>query len=459
MVCYGAQMTPRQPTAKARPRRANSEGTNPHRRDDGRYQIYIRYTDAQGESARKSIYGQTREQCRDNADEFRRQLAKGISVSRQKETLGSTAAEWVETTLAISDTIGPGTKGQYAGFVRRHIIDSRLLVRVGSRAIAFADLPLNKLLPKHIELWLLHLRQGKEFDDLPPRAQARVLALRARDRDEEADALVFRLGKPPADSTVRNVFGVLRAVLEMAVRDQTIAVNPALAVDRPRIKDQEEAVFLEPSEVKQLLAVARHGAQILGVQGRAAKAGQSRFAPLFELLVNTGLRRGESLALRWSDVDLDARTVRVRGTLQRMNGELKIGPPKTPKSRRTIPLTVGAVAALKEVRARQREERLAAGALWQTSDYVFTTEQGHLCEPRNVLRALTAAGGRIGRSDITVHSLRHTFATTLLVAGVPLKVVSELLGHTSITITGDLYGHVSPAVSHGAMSKLTAALG
>ncbi len=105
----------------------------------------------------------------------------------------------------------------------------------------------------------------------------------------------------------------------------------------------------------------------------------SRYRPLFVLLVNTGLRRGEALALRWSDVDLTNGLVRVRGT-----------PPKSARSARTIPLGVAAVEVLRSLKARQAAERLKAGSVWTDSGYVFTTELGEPGDPRNALTALTA---------------------------------------------------------------------
>src|SRR4030095_2869948 len=101
---------------------------------------------------------------------------------------------------------------------------------------------------------------------------------------------------------------------------------------------------------------------------------RSRYAPLFELLVNTGLRRGEALALPWSDIDFDEKLLRVRGTLARVAGELVVTETKTPRSRRVIPSPLLRRRLLRDVRANQRAERLRAGSMWQPTPYVFTTE-------------------------------------------------------------------------------------
>lgn len=459
-------MTTRQPKSqpetkpKTRPRRANGEGTNPHLRADGRYQIYVRYIDADGEPGRVSIYGETRDECREKAADFRRQVAQSAVVAKRNRgtTLGDAALEWRDTTLAVDNNVGDKTKTLYAGMVRKHIVNSALHVRVGSRSYAFGQLPVDKLMPKHIELWLLSLRREKDFEQLSTKVKAQITALQDADEDEEAERIRLRSAKGLSDSTVRIVLSVLRRTLAMAVRDHMVPTNKALEVAAVRITDREEAGYLSPAEVKELLAVVRNGVMVHPEGGKPYLAGRSRFAPYVELLVNTGLRRGEGIGLRWSDIDFEQSTLRVCRTVSRHDGKLFVKAPKTVKSRRTVPLTPAAVRVLKEVRARKREERLAAGSLWQQNDYVFTSEIGTLCEPRNALRAMESAGHLIGRPEIGVHTLRHTFATTMLSANVPLKVVSELLGHSSIAITADLYQHVSPDVSHHAMAQLSAAL-
>ena len=176
------------------------------------------------------------------------------------------------------------------------------------------------------------------------------------------------------------------------------------------------------------------------------------------LLANTGLRRGEALALRWADVDFEKEVLRVRGTLARVDGQLVVTAPKTAKSKRTIRLSPAAARILRALKASQTAERLKAGSQWVQTGYVFTTETGRPCDPRHALRALKVASDRAGLPGIGLHTLRHSAASVMISNGVPLKVVSEILGHASISVTGDIYGHVAPEVSASALDGLGAAL-
>ena len=113
---------------------------------------------------------------------------------------------------------------------------------------------------------------------------------------------------------------------------------------------------------------------------------------------------------------------------------------------------------LRAIRLLQWEDRLKAGSVWVQSGHVFTTETGEPCDLRNARRALKVAAGKAGHTDVGLHTLRHSAATVMIDSGTPLKVVPEILGHLSVSITGDIYGHVSPDVSAQAMDALGAAL-
>ena len=383
------------PPVSTAKRRGNHEGSTPVKRADGRWQVHVRYRDEHGVPRRTTVYGKTAREARDKAEEVRRRLRAHLPARDKR-------SRW--------------ERSPRSGSPRR----SRR--RTGSRAP-------RACMPR----WPGSTSSRRSSALSRSTGSSRPTSKRGRS-NYKAGGL--------SDSTIRSAFNALKAILDTAVRDEALARNVATAVTRPKVAPQE-AAHLTPEEVRRVLGAAQ----------------TSRYAPLFALLVNTGLRRGEALALRWSDVDLDAGVLRVRGTLARVDGALVVTEPKTAKSRRSVPLSSTAQRVLREVHTSQAEERLRAGSAWQQTGYVFTTELGTPYEPRNALRALQAAARQVGLPDIGLHTLRHSAAAVMLVNGVPLKVVSEVLGHASIGITGDIYGHVSPDVSRDALARLSEALG
>jgi integrase len=173
-----------------------------------------------------------------------------------------------------------------------------------------------------------------------------------------------------------------------------------------------------------------------------------------------GLRRGELLGLRWADVDLPRRQLRIWQTLQRVRGEgVVFGPPKSRSSKRVLTMPELVVRALTEHRQLQREDKRAAGAEWIDLGLVFTTDSGRHVEPRNLNTAFVRLIARSGVRPIRFHDLRHTCATLLLSRGVSARMVMDVLGHSQIAVTMNVYGHVIPAMQHEAAGHMDAALG
>jgi integrase len=192
-----------------------------------------------------------------------------------------------------------------------------------------------------------------------------------------------------------------------------------------------------------------------------------RLAALYSVALAVGLRRGEACALAWPDIDLEAGTLSVRRTLQRIkadgskHGALKFSEmPKNASSRRIIPLPPMAVRSLAEHRTRQAQERVFMSDDWKGAPYdlVFSTKIGTPVEPRNVLRHLKRALAALKLPHHPFHDLRHTAASLLLVQGCTLHTVKEILGHSQIVLTADLYGHLFMSVAREAMSGMEAAL-
>jgi integrase len=220
-----------------------------------------------------------------------------------------------------------------------------------------------------------------------------------------------------------------------------VARNVTALVDPPRVA-RREMHRLSPQQVRAILTAATG----------------DRLEALWIVAITTGMRQGELLGLRWRDVDLDGRAVSVRASLERIAGGLAFADPKTAHSRRRVSLTDVAIAALRRHRAVQLQDRLAAGSEWVDSDVVFATHAGRPLHASFVLGAFRAMCVRAGVPRIRFHDLRHTAATLLLGRGVHPKIVSEMLGHSTIAITLDLYSHVTPTMQRDAAVVLDAVL-
>ena len=179
-----------------------------------------------------------------------------------------------------------------------------------------------------------------------------------------------------------------------------------------------------------------------------------RLGALWRLYAIVGLRRGEALALRWSEVDLEGGALRIERTLSEIGGRLIWGAPKTSNGCRTIALDAETVTLLRSHRARQSAERLALGEGYRDAGLVFCREDGGPIWPGTVSAQFHALSTRAGLPTIRLHDLRHSAASLALAGGVDLKTVSSNLGHSGIAITADLYAHVLPATARAAAERV-----
>ncbi len=244
--------------------------------------------------------------------------------------------------------------------------------------------------------------------------------------------------------TVHVTHNVVRSALKQAVRWRLLPVNPALEVDLPKWEKRE------------MLALTAEEA------GRFARAAEATPRGLvFLLTLTAGLRPSEVLGLTWEDCDLDRGTVVVRRSLTRLlTGEWSLTEPKTPKSRRTVPLPATLLSKLRAHRKQQAEEKMLLGPEYESHGLVFATKSGAPLIQNNLSRremkdALKAAGLS---EKLRWYDLRHTCATLLLAAGENPKVVAERLGHSTVTLTLDTYGHVLPGMQERATERLEALL-
>lgn len=242
--------------------------------------------------------------------------------------------------------------------------------------------------------------------------------------------------------TVHHLHRVLSQALRQAVRWQLIARNPCEAVDPPK-PARKEIAHLSPEDMATLLKAAR----------------PSRLYPVILLAATTGLRRGECLGLRWRDVDLDAASLTVAQALEETKAGLATKAPKTARSRRTVTLPALTVEELRRHKARQAEERLKLG-LGRADDgaLVFADPFGHPIRPRDVTKQFGRIVRQVKVPRITFHGLRHSHLTHLLQAGVHPKIASERAGHSSVSITLDVYSHAVPGLQADAALKIDQAL-
>ncbi|GAA4351808.1 site-specific integrase [Angustibacter luteus] len=179
---------------------------------------------------------------------------------------------------------------------------------------------------------------------------------------------------------------------------------------------------------------------------------------LYELLIVTGLRRGEAVGLRWDAVGVNCMSVMVVQQIVDVGGHLTIGTPKTKRGVRGVALDIETARRLREHRIANQLEREAAGPVWKEHGLVFTQPDGRPLRPEFVTKHFKVLAKRAGLPTIRLHDLRHTNASLALQAGVPLKVVSDRLGHSQTAITADLYTHVSPVVGQEAADQIAAVL-
>ncbi|MFF0568447.1 tyrosine-type recombinase/integrase [Streptomyces sp. NPDC004041] len=273
----------------------------------------------------------------------------------------------------------------------------------------------------HVRLYLVPLLGSKRLESLAVADVRRFLV---------------RLEKETTAATAKESHRVLRSALSSACREELITRKVAKLVEPPRTDNRE----LKPwslDETLDFLAASR----------------RDPLYAAFVLAIAMGLRRGEIIGLRWSDLDLENRVLYVRQQTQRRRGVLYDDDPKS-RRRRVVPLPALCIAPLRWHRMRQSAARAKAGEQWHESGYVFTTRTGRQVEPRNVYRSFTRVAESAGLRVIRLHDARHGTATLLTAAGVVPRVVMEILGHSQISITMDVYTHVVQDTQREAISHM-----
>jgi integrase len=375
------------------------------KRGNGEGSIYFRKADEKWVGSitlenrkRKVFYGKTRKEVQEKLKVALREQQQGTLVTTPKQTLAQFLTDWLENSQKQS--VRPRTYERYEELVRLHIVP------------VLGRCELQKLSAQHLQTFY------------------------AKKAGEELSA-----------TTINHFHNVLHKALDTAVKWNLVARNVCDLVSPPRRK-QYEVQPLTLEQVHKLLAV---------VEGHYMEA-------LFKVALATGLRRGELMGLKWQDINFDTGVLQVRRILSRvptkMPGKGYVeAEPKTQKSRRSIVIAPFALEALKLHRERQRGVKLKVGSAWQDHDYVFCTSIGtHLNPTRDMLGQLKSLLKKAGLPDIRFHDLRHSAATLLLSVGVHPKVVQEILGHSQIGITLDVYSHVLPGMQQDAINRLNAVI-
>lgn len=314
--------------------------------------------------------------------------------------------EWLQRWLVDRQGLRPTTRRAYAAHLRLY-----LLPHLGR-------IPLCVLAPHHVQAMFTAIATEHE---------------RADRRWTPASAVRLR--------------ATLRVALNVAIRRRLIATNAARDVELP-VARRPHAVVWTAARVAAWQATGTRPA--VAVWTAEQTASFLRFArsdplyPLYHLIAFRGLRRGEAAGLTWPEVELDDATVTISQQLLEDNGKLVFGPPKSETSRRTIPIDRATVAVL---RAHQRRQRRLHG---DTVGLVFTRDDGRPVRPEYVTRHFQDLVGRAGLPPIRLHDLRHGAASLALHAGADLKVIQDLLGHSSIVLTADTYTSVLPDLARQA---------
>ena len=296
-----------------------------------------------------------------------------------KYTVGQWMDVWYENYAKIK--VRPSSHQTYRGYIENHIKPN------------LGSIPLNKLSSLELQKFYKKLL-----------SRGRVTRLEAKNQPK---------GLSP--KTVRNIHQILESAMKLAVEQKLIMKDPTAGCALPKVEKKE----MKTLPVEQLASFLR-------------EAKESGVFELYYLDLATGLRRGELLGLKWTDIDLEKGELQVKRQVARIEGGIVEAPLKTKNAYRTLPLAEDVVAILKQ-------QRKKAGS----SPWVFPSPNGGPISPDSVLRKLHGMLKRAGLTRVRFHNLRHTFATLALQNGVDIKTVSAMLGHFSAGFTLDTYAHVT----------------
>lgn len=366
-----------------------------YKRADGRWTAAVDLRQTNGRRQRRAFYGATRQEVISKLQAAQRQLADGLPLPGQRQTVADFLELWLRD--SVIRKVRPKTLQRYGEIVRLHLVSHLGHVRLSNLGPADVERAMNEAIA----------------GGASPRSAAHMRA-------------------------------VLRTALNVAMRWGLVGRNVASLAGPPHVPEREIRP-LSRSDARAILEAVRG----------------DRLAALFTVALALGLRQGEALGLRWPDIDLEAGTLSVQRSLQRVDGDWFFPEPKTTRSRRTIPLPGPVTTALRAHRARQLQERLRLGPAWRGEKWgglVFTDEAGDPVSGFHVRRRFNTLLKVAGLSAMRYHDLRHGAASLMAAQGVPARVAMEILGHSQISTTMNIYAHVAPEYGRDAADCMGTAL-
>ena len=371
-------------------RRSNGEG-NIRKRKDGRWEG--RYTAGRdpvtGKQIFKNVLGKTQAEVKEKLQKALAQAKKIDFAKTGKYTVTMWMNEWFENVAKIK--VRPSSHQTYRGYIDHHITPN-----IGS-------IPLEKLTTMDLQKLYRKLLNKGRVDRVEAKQQPKGLSAK----------------------TARNINQVISSAMDFAVAQKIIPENPCKAVALPKVEHKE----MQTIPAEQLQAFLQE-AKATGVY------------EMYYIELATGLRRGELLGLKWTDIDWKNGIIKVRRQVARVDGQIVEAPLKTKNSYRTVTISQQAIEVLKQQKEKTNDE------------YVFPSPNGGPISPDSVNNMLKRVLARAGIPKVRFHDLRHTFATIALQNGVDIKTVSGMLGHFSAGFTLDTYAHVTTAAQKEAADTM-----
>ena len=372
-------------------RRANGEG-NIRKRKDGRWEgrYTAGYDPETGRRIIKNVLGKTQAEVKEKLKKAIEENV-GIDYGRAKSyTVGTWLEVWMENYARVK--LRPSTFKTSQGFLKNHIKPQ------------IGNIPLADLTSLDLQRFYKHLLDGGRVDRIEAKKKPKGLA----------------------PKTVRNIHQMIGSAYNLAMEQKLVSKNPTQGCALPKVEHKE----MRTLTTDQLSAFFQ-------------EARDSGVFALYYIDLTTGLRRGELLGLKWSDIDLEKGDLRVQRQIGRIDGKIIEMPLKTKNAYRTLPLSADAIDVLMQQRRKTGN-----------SEWVFPSPSGGPMSPDSVLHMLHRVLKRAGLPKVRFHDLRHTFATLSLKSGVDVKTLSSMLGHYSAGFTLNTYAHVTAQMKQDAADAI-----